>query len=113
MSVTIPIRAIELTPGSNQLKIYILQNGDYAESSVSSIFPNLPITEMIPQLVQKAIDSLSHFSISPTGGWRVVRCEIQFGDRLSWQVTIRDRQHHNLPGLVHQFYECCVSSLIA
>jgi Uma2 family endonuclease len=39
-----------------QLKIYILQNGGYAESSVSSIFPNLPITELIPQLVQKAID---------------------------------------------------------
>jgi Uma2 family endonuclease len=38
------------------LKIYLLQNGDYAESSLSSIFPNLPITEMIPQLVQKAID---------------------------------------------------------
>lgn len=39
-----------------QLKIYILQNGDYAESSISSIFPDLPITKMIPQLVQKAID---------------------------------------------------------
>jgi hypothetical protein len=23
----------------------------------------------------------SHFSISPTGGWQVVRCEIRFGDR--------------------------------
>jgi Uma2 family endonuclease len=41
---------------NRQLKIYILQNGDYGESSVSSIFPNLSITEMIPQLVQKAID---------------------------------------------------------
>ena len=41
---------------NRQLKIYILQNGEYTESSVSSIFPNLPITEMIPQLVQKAID---------------------------------------------------------
>lgn len=41
---------------NRQLKIYILQNGDYAESSVSHIFPNLPISEMIPQLVQKAID---------------------------------------------------------
>ncbi len=38
------------------LKIYLLQNGDYIESSVSLIFPNLPIAEMIPQLVQKAID---------------------------------------------------------
>jgi Uma2 family endonuclease len=41
---------------NRQLKIYILQNGDYSESFVSAIFPNLPITEMIPQLVQKAID---------------------------------------------------------
>jgi len=41
---------------NRQLKIYILQNGEYTESSVSSIFPNMPITEMIPQLVQKAID---------------------------------------------------------
>ena len=41
---------------NRQLKIYILHNGEYSESSVSSIFPNLPITEMIPQLVQKAID---------------------------------------------------------
>jgi len=41
---------------NRQLKIYLLQNGDYTESSVSSIFPDLPIIEMIPQLVQKAID---------------------------------------------------------
>ncbi|MBD2083450.1 Uma2 family endonuclease [Trichocoleus sp. ST-U3] len=41
---------------NHQLKIYILQNGGYAESSISAIFPDLPITEMIPQLVQKAID---------------------------------------------------------
>lgn len=41
---------------NRQLKIYLIQNGDYTESSVSHIFPNLPITEMIPQLVQKAID---------------------------------------------------------
>ncbi|MFE1746290.1 Uma2 family endonuclease [Coleofasciculus sp. H7-2] len=39
-----------------QLTIYILQNGDYTESSVSLSFPDLPMTEMIPQLVQKAID---------------------------------------------------------
>ncbi|MBD2310782.1 Uma2 family endonuclease [Desertifilum sp. FACHB-1129] len=37
------------------LKIYLLQNSDYTESSVSLVFPNLPIPEMIPQLVQKAI----------------------------------------------------------
>lgn len=41
---------------NHKLKIYLLQNEDYVESSVSLIFPDLPITEMIPQLVQKAID---------------------------------------------------------
>lgn len=41
---------------NRQLQIYMLQNGDYAESSISPIFPNLPITAMIPQLVQKAFD---------------------------------------------------------
>jgi Uma2 family endonuclease len=40
---------------NHQLRIYLLQNGDYTESPTSPIFPNLPITEMIPQLVQKAI----------------------------------------------------------
>jgi Uma2 family endonuclease len=39
-----------------KLTIYLLQNGDYTESSISFTFPDLPITEMIPQLVQKAID---------------------------------------------------------
>ncbi|WP_414551879.1 Uma2 family endonuclease [Anabaena sp. CCY 0017] len=38
------------------LKIYILQTDRYLESSVSPTFPNLPITEIIPHLVQKAID---------------------------------------------------------
>lgn len=41
---------------NRQLRIYRLQNEDYVESLVSLIFPDLPMTEMIPQLVQKAID---------------------------------------------------------
>jgi Uma2 family endonuclease len=41
---------------NHKLPIYIFQNGDYVESSVSLSFPDLPIPEMIPQLVQKAID---------------------------------------------------------
>lgn len=41
---------------NSTLKIHLLQNGDYTESSVSLVFPNLPIPEMIPQLVKKAID---------------------------------------------------------
>jgi Uma2 family endonuclease len=40
----------------HQLKIYLLQNEDYVESSASLIFTDLPIMEMIHQLVQKAID---------------------------------------------------------
>jgi Uma2 family endonuclease len=39
-----------------QLKVYILQGDSYVESTISPTFPNLPITELIPQLVQKAID---------------------------------------------------------
>lgn len=41
---------------NRKLTIYILQNEDYTESTVSLTFPDLPIIEMIPQLVQKAID---------------------------------------------------------
>ncbi|MBD2042174.1 Uma2 family endonuclease [Microcoleus sp. FACHB-672] len=41
---------------NRKLTIYILQNEDYTESTVSLIFSDLPITEMIPQLVQKAIE---------------------------------------------------------
>lgn len=37
------------------LKIYLLQNGGYLASSTSLIFPNQPITTLIPQLVQQAL----------------------------------------------------------
>ena len=40
---------------NHQLTIYILQADGYVESSLSPTFPNLPIPELIPQLVQKAI----------------------------------------------------------
>ena len=39
----------------HQLAIYLLENSNYAESVFSPTFPNLPIIELIPQLVQKAI----------------------------------------------------------
>jgi Uma2 family endonuclease len=39
---------------NGRLKINLLQNGDYQESSISPTFPNLPITEMIPRLVEQA-----------------------------------------------------------
>ena len=41
---------------NRQLTIYILQANEYVESLLSPTFPNLPITELIPQLVQKAIN---------------------------------------------------------
>jgi Uma2 family endonuclease len=40
----------------HQLNIHILQASNYVESAFSPTFSNLPITELIPRLVQKAID---------------------------------------------------------
>jgi len=40
----------------HQLNIYILQGSSYVQSDISSTFPDLLIKELIPQLVQKAID---------------------------------------------------------
>ncbi len=39
-----------------QLSIHILEADGYVKTSTSQVFPNLPVTEFIPQLVQKAID---------------------------------------------------------
>ncbi len=41
---------------NRQLTIYILQANSYVESEISPTFPNLPIIELIPRLVQKAIN---------------------------------------------------------
>jgi len=41
---------------NKQLKIYLLSDRGYTETSISPTFPDLPIIELIPQLVQKAID---------------------------------------------------------
>jgi len=38
---------------NNILKIYILQNGDYQETQYSPTFPNLPLTDIIPQYLQQ------------------------------------------------------------
>ncbi|OUL20028.1 hypothetical protein BV378_30755 [Nostoc sp. RF31YmG] len=42
--------------GNKQLKIYLLSNEGYAETSISLTFPGLSLIELIPQMVQKAID---------------------------------------------------------
>jgi len=39
---------------NGKLKIHLLQNGEYQESSSSPTFPELAIAEMIPRLVQQA-----------------------------------------------------------
>ncbi|VXD23900.1 conserved hypothetical protein [Planktothrix serta PCC 8927] len=35
------------------LKIYILQNGDYQKTQYSPTFPNLPLTDILPQYLQQ------------------------------------------------------------
>jgi Uma2 family endonuclease len=41
---------------NKQLKIYLLSNEGYVETSISPIFPDLSVIELIPEMVQKAID---------------------------------------------------------
>lgn len=41
---------------NQQLIIQVLTGSSYVQSPISPVLPNLPITELIPQLVQKAID---------------------------------------------------------
>jgi len=41
---------------NKELKIYLLSTQGYTETSISLTFPDLPIIELIPQLVQKAIN---------------------------------------------------------
>lgn len=40
----------------NQLTIYVLQDSGYLETYTSPTFPDRPLTKLIPQLIQKAID---------------------------------------------------------
>lgn len=40
-----------------KLQINILQNGSYVESEQSAIFPNFPLTEIIPQYLQQSISA--------------------------------------------------------
>ncbi len=41
----------------SSLTIYLYQDAAYQKSSISEIFPNLNLIQMIPQLIQKAIDN--------------------------------------------------------
>jgi Uma2 family endonuclease len=54
--LTMSVPEVWIYNESHQLTIKIFQNGQYLESFTSLTFPNLPIKELIPQLVQQAID---------------------------------------------------------
>jgi Uma2 family endonuclease len=41
---------------NGRLKINLLQNGGYQESTTSYTFPDLPTTDLIPHLVQQALE---------------------------------------------------------
>jgi Uma2 family endonuclease len=40
--------------GDSKLKINILQRGKYVKSKISQIFPDLPISEVIPQFIEES-----------------------------------------------------------
>ncbi len=39
---------------SQKLSVYLLQDGKYLESNTSPIFPNVPIAQIIPAVVERA-----------------------------------------------------------
>ena len=56
---TLEAHAVLQVPGvwiydNGKLKIHLLQNGEYQESTISPTFPDVAIAEIIPQLVQQA-----------------------------------------------------------
>ncbi len=64
----IPIKNLALAPGSigilevwryqsGQLQIFLLQAGQYVESASSPTFPGLPISTLMPKLVEQAFQT--------------------------------------------------------
>jgi Uma2 family endonuclease len=45
----------ELWLYDKQLKIYVLQDGEYIESELSPTFGNVPVLEIIPQFLERSI----------------------------------------------------------
>ena len=48
-----------------QLKIYIFSDGNYQEKSISTHFPNLSLTILIPQLIEQAINEATSKMLRP------------------------------------------------
>lgn len=59
---------------NGKLTIYLLDNGDYQRSTESVVFPNLPITELIPRLVVQA------FAMGTSTMLRNLRQQLQSGE---------------------------------
>lgn len=56
---------------SSKLTIYLLQDGKYLESNISPIFPNVPIAQIIPAVVERAwqvgsVQALEEFAATLT-----------------------------------------------
>lgn len=56
---------------SEKLTIYLLQDGKYLESNISPIFPNVPIAQIIPTVVERAwqvgsVQALEEFAATLT-----------------------------------------------
>lgn len=59
---------------SGRLTIYLLQAGEYQPSTTSQVFPNLPITTWVPELVQTALTTGTSTML------RTLRRQLQTGD---------------------------------
>lgn len=55
--ISLGVPEVWIYSSDHQLTIYILQTDGYVESPLSPTFPNLPVTELVPRLVQNAIDN--------------------------------------------------------
>ena len=59
---------------SGQLTIYLWENGQYISSNISSTFPTLPITKLIPATVERAweigsVEALEEFEVWSRAAW--------------------------------------------
>ena len=55
--------------GRRGLQIHILQNGKYIDSNASSVFPNLPMIELVNQLVQQSQTAGRYQAIQTLKKW--------------------------------------------
>ncbi len=54
---------------NHQLTIYVLENNSYRTVENSLSFPNFPMTQLIPQLVQQAIEQGTRSMLKQLKQW--------------------------------------------